>query len=231
MAKLFRAVAVFAAALCFSSFLSSASAHDDYIYVEGKVYCDVCRVEFETPISVGLSDEVMIIVYMNEYEYDVGATVNLECRNQENDTLTYSLKGKTDSNGIYSLPVKGDHEEDICEVKLVKSPREDCNEVFKSAHSAKVVVSKNMGAVEPVRFANALGFMQKEVNPNCGKILRSMGFLPALTSTTTFVKATSKFTTITSSKPITTTFQSSTTTTTIRPISSKITSIASINST
>jgi hypothetical protein len=39
--------------LCFSSLLISAYAAD-YLNVEGKVYCDPCRVEFQTKISEGI---------------------------------------------------------------------------------------------------------------------------------------------------------------------------------
>jgi hypothetical protein len=50
MAKCFTVAAFVATALCFSSVLISAYAAD-YLDVEGKVYCDTCRVEFQTKIS------------------------------------------------------------------------------------------------------------------------------------------------------------------------------------
>ncbi|KAF2287326.1 hypothetical protein GH714_039635 [Hevea brasiliensis] len=161
MARIFTFTAIIASALCFSSFLNFALA-STALYVEGRVYCDTCRVEFETKISELIS----------------GATVKLECKNRENNTLTYAVEGVTDVKGVYRLPVEGDHEEDICEVRLMKSGMADCTEPFKSADRARILLTKNVGVVQPTRYANPLGFMKKEAYPECRNVLKDMGFVP-----------------------------------------------------
>ncbi|KAJ6886756.1 hypothetical protein NC651_027188 [Populus alba x Populus x berolinensis] len=161
MAQCFTVAAFVATALCFSSVLISAYAAD-YLDVEGKVYCDTCRVEFQTKISDAIP----------------GAKVKLVCNNRENGTLTYTVEGTTDSSGTYRLPVAGDHEEDICEVRLVESSRADCNEPFKSVDSARILLTKNVGVVDNLRYANALGYMKKVAEPECAEVLKEMGFLP-----------------------------------------------------
>ncbi|XP_050228855.1 anther-specific protein LAT52-like [Mercurialis annua] len=158
MAKIFFTfAALVASALCFSVAFAV-----DGIYVQGKVYCDVCRVEFETKIS----------------EPILGTSVNLECKNRENNTVTFTAEGTTDAEGIYKIPVVGDHEDDICEVRLVKSGRVDCSETFKTVDRARVLLTNNGGVVQKNRFANSLGFMTAKASPNCGKTLQDMGFLP-----------------------------------------------------
>ncbi|KDP32532.1 hypothetical protein JCGZ_14735 [Jatropha curcas] len=161
MAKSFAFAGLIASALCFSSLFSYAFAGAN-MFVEGKVYCDVCRVEFETKLSEPIK----------------GAVVKLECKIRENNTLTYAVEGETDPQGIYRLPVEGEHEEDICEVRLVKSGMTDCIEPFKSTDRARILLSQNVGVVQASRYANPLGYMKKEANPNCGQVLLDMGFLP-----------------------------------------------------
>ncbi|OAY54790.1 olee1-like protein [Manihot esculenta] len=161
MASTFTFTALVASALCFFSLLSNALAASG-LNVEGKVYCDTCRVEFETKISEMIS----------------GATVKLECKNRENNTLTYAVEGVTDNKGIYRLPVEGDHEEDICEVRLIKSGRADCSEQFKIVDRARILLTKNVGMVQTTRYANPLGFMKKKASPQCAQVLKDMGFVP-----------------------------------------------------
>ncbi|KAG8364866.1 hypothetical protein BUALT_Bualt18G0043000 [Buddleja alternifolia] len=135
--------------------------HNQEIFnVEGDVYCDPCRVEFETQLSERLT----------------GATVKLECRNRETSAVTYSVEGVTGINGHYSLKVEGDHENDICDVTLLKSPREDCNEQMEDLEKARVSCTKNTGITSHVRFANPIGFMTKYVNPKCAPVLFDLGF-------------------------------------------------------
>ncbi|KAJ8769168.1 hypothetical protein K2173_000943 [Erythroxylum novogranatense] len=148
-------------ALCFSSILGYAYA--GMMMVEGKVYCDNCRVEFETSLT----------------QFIAGAKVRLECRARSNGTMTYEIDGLTDSTGTYHLPVSGDHEDEICEVKAVKSSRPDCSEQFKGDVPARILLTRNVGMVGKSRYANPVGFMTKEPHPDCTKVLEEMGFLPS----------------------------------------------------
>lgn len=105
--------------------------------------------------------------------------MKLECHDRDNNSLTFSAEGVTNDKGVYRLPVdEGDYEQDICEVKLIKSGMADCNEPFKTTDRARVLLTKNVGVVQSTRYANPLGFMKKEVNPECGEVLKSMGFVP-----------------------------------------------------
>ncbi|XP_022718027.1 olee1-like protein [Durio zibethinus] len=155
-------IALVSLAICLSSFLSFSYAEDRF-FVEGKVYCDTCRVEFETRLTEPIK----------------GATVNLECRNRTLDgSITYSRGATTDELGKYSIEVEGDHAEEICEVSVTKSPREDCNEFMEAWRKARVLLTKNDGVIAPVRYANSLGFLKKKAVPGCAQVLKEMGFVP-----------------------------------------------------
>ncbi|KAB2032291.1 hypothetical protein ES319_D05G363200v1 [Gossypium barbadense] len=78
--------------------------------------------------------------------------------------------------GGYKIEVKGDHEDEICEVSLVKSPRADCNEPTEVWRKARVVLTKADGVSGIYRFANNLGYMKKEALPECKKVLTEMGY-------------------------------------------------------
>ncbi|XP_021288288.1 olee1-like protein [Herrania umbratica] len=154
-------IALVSLAICLSS-LSFAYA-DDTFFVQGKVYCDTCRVEFETRLSQPIK----------------GATVRLECRDRTvGGSITYSQESATDEFGKYSIPVQGDHEEEICEVRVVKSPKEDCNEFMEAWQKARVLLTKKNGVSDSIRYANNLGFLKKEAVPGCAEVLKELGFLP-----------------------------------------------------
>ncbi|KAL3631464.1 hypothetical protein CASFOL_024448 [Castilleja foliolosa] len=158
MAKLVALVS----SLCILAIATLASAHGHRTFnVEGDVYCDPCRVQFETELSQRL----------------VGATVHLECRHRDTKEVTYSVDGVTGVNGHYSLQVIGDHGEDECEISAVKSPRPDCSEPMGFIEKSRVVLTANDGMHAAVRFANPLGFQTKTALPACGPVLFSLGVL------------------------------------------------------
>ncbi|KAE9594505.1 hypothetical protein Lal_00001205 [Lupinus albus] len=150
-----------ASALCFLCFFGSAYCQDRFS-VEGLVYCDTCRIQFITKLT----------------EFLEGATVRVECKEENSEKVTFSKEALTDSSGSYKVEVDGDHEEEICEVKLVKSPRPDCAEIDKEFHleqSAKISITKNNGIVSDVRNANPLGFLRKKRLPACAEVLKDLG--------------------------------------------------------
>ncbi|KAK7857016.1 anther-specific protein lat52 [Quercus suber] len=55
MAKTCAVAALIATIFCFSPLLNLAQATSETFFVEGKVYCDTCRVQFETKISQPLA--------------------------------------------------------------------------------------------------------------------------------------------------------------------------------
>ncbi|KAF3442421.1 hypothetical protein FNV43_RR16337 [Rhamnella rubrinervis] len=159
MAKAFVVAALVATtlSLCLSVVVSSDAA--EHFFVEGKVYCDTCRVQFVTRVSEPLE----------------GATVSLECKRRNDSALTYSADGVTDKNGVYSLPVDGDHEEEICEVRALKSRREDCNTPFDVFdQKARVLLTDKSGQSSMARYAAPLGFMKKEALPVCKEVLKEL---------------------------------------------------------
>ncbi|KAK8647825.1 hypothetical protein V6N13_121552 [Hibiscus sabdariffa] len=152
-------------ALCVSSSLSFAygkgAPKPGKFVVIGRVYCDTCRVEFETKLSEPIS----------------GATVVLECRNRTTGSYTYrSLNLLTDKDGYYKIQVEGEFGDSDCDVSLVKSPRPDCSEPTEVWRKARVVLSAEDGISSDIRFANNLGFKKKEALPECKKILTEMGY-------------------------------------------------------
>lgn len=92
--------------------------------------------------------------------------------------VTFSKEAVTDANGMYSVAVDGDHEDEVCEVKLLKSSRADCSEVDTESHleqASRISITNNNGIVSPVRTANPLGFLKTERLPECGHILLQLG--------------------------------------------------------
>ncbi|WVY93538.1 hypothetical protein V8G54_032626 [Vigna mungo] len=154
-------IIILASALCLLSFLSSACAKERF-FVEGTVYCDTCRLQFLTRMS----------------EFMEGATVRMMCSQVDNaNNVTFNKETTTNALGAYKMEVDGDHEEDTCEVTLVKSPRSDCNEIDKEAHllqAARVSITKNNGIVSNTRQANPLGFLKKDRLPGCAELIKEL---------------------------------------------------------
>ncbi|XP_050368940.1 anther-specific protein LAT52-like [Argentina anserina] len=127
-------------------------------FIEGKVYCDPCRVQFQTRISEPID----------------GATVELACKSRINSTVFNTIQAKTNKDGLYTLLVDEDYADEICEVKTVSSPRADCNEHFDDFEKARVLITYNNGVASNVRYANPLGFMKKEAVPECEQVLKEL---------------------------------------------------------
>ncbi|KAF8025890.1 hypothetical protein BT93_F2650 [Corymbia citriodora subsp. variegata] len=162
MARTFKAAALVAAALCLSSLLGFAYG-DEQLAVVGKVYCDTCRVDFETKASYGLPD----------------SKVRLECHNRTTGALTLKADTVTDKSGGYKLTVEGDHEEELCELSLVESSEPECSSLLEGAvHNARVALTNKNGVSQPVRFANPLAFAKVKPLAHCGQVLLEMGVLP-----------------------------------------------------
>lgn len=114
--------------------------------------------------------------------YMTGATVRLECRDREEDTKTsFTGEATTDDSGTYHITVTGDHEDDICSIKLLKSPDPNCSEISKEKFSkdiARVSLTANSGIASDVRMANPIGFMKKDPPQECKNLLDAMGVVP-----------------------------------------------------
>ncbi|XP_073017194.1 anther-specific protein LAT52-like [Primulina eburnea] len=145
--------------IAFAAVTAHAHAHSQEVFnVEGDVYCDPCRLQFQTKLSTKLP----------------GATVRLVCTDAVTKAVTYSVEGVANADGHYSLSVVGDHEKEICEVMPVASPRSDCAELMNDIASSRIVCTRNSGIHEAVRFANPLGFMTKDIFPECLNVIKDL---------------------------------------------------------
>ncbi|XP_062181523.1 major pollen allergen Lol p 11-like [Phragmites australis] len=125
--------------------------------VTGVVYCDTCRAGFETNVSHSLK----------------GATVQIECKHFESQEVHHKAEATTDAWGWYKVEVGEDHQEEICEVALLRSPEADCAEIERSRDRARVPLTRNNGIKQSgIRYANSIAFFRKEPLKNCGEILR-----------------------------------------------------------
>ncbi|OMO74800.1 Pollen Ole e 1 allergen/extensin [Corchorus capsularis] len=155
-------IAIAVLVTCLSS-LASAAEPPHYT-VQGQVYCDTCRVGFQTRLSEAIE----------------GAVARLTCRNRTTGEVTLSEPGQTDESGYYNIHVDSNHEEEICEVTLDSSEREDCNEVLPDWYKARILLANNSisGVTDNYRYPNTLGFMIKKALPGCAQVLAELGFLP-----------------------------------------------------
>ncbi|XP_059663980.1 anther-specific protein LAT52-like [Cornus florida] len=159
-----KAVAVIASAFCLLAV--SGLAHgidktkDSKFTIEGKVYCDPCRVQFITKLSKLLE----------------GAEVILECRNAETGNVTYSVKGISGKDGNYTLKAEGDHGDEICEMAVVSSPQPDtCGEAM---DEVAPVTLTDIESNSDIRYANYIGFMKKDPDAECTQMLEELGIYP-----------------------------------------------------
>nr|CAD1843522.1 unnamed protein product [Ananas comosus var. bracteatus] len=105
-------------------------------------------------------------------EYIAGAKVRLQCKHFDSEEVKHQVEGVTDESGTYRLLLEDDHQEEICEVLLLESPRKDCAEIEGRRDSARVSLTRNNGMASEVRYANPIGFLRDEPLPNCGVLLQ-----------------------------------------------------------
>ncbi|XP_047319580.1 pollen-specific protein C13-like [Impatiens glandulifera] len=123
--------------------------------LEGRVYCDTCRLGFETSATTYIS----------------GAKVKVECKNRNTHELMYTKEATTDQTGTYKMTVNDDHQDQICDVMLVSSPQNDCAKVSEGRDHARVVLSQSNGIASDKRYANAMGFVKDQAMEICNKLL------------------------------------------------------------
>ncbi|KAL9462012.1 hypothetical protein AB3S75_000077 [Citrus x aurantiifolia] len=91
-----------------------------------------------------------------------GAHVRIECKDRNNLNLKYSVDGETNSTGTFNIHVDGDHQDQICYVKLLTSPLADCKTADPGRASSQVILTRSNGAVSNLHFTNALGFLKNQ---------------------------------------------------------------------
>lgn len=110
-----------------------------------------------------------------------GAEVGLQCRNQTINIVTLTVEGQTDEQGLYKLLVERNHEGEICEMILMKSTMDDCNEIPNEGHakeSARITLTNNNGIAETTRHTNSLFFVKKNPSPECDEVFKELQLLP-----------------------------------------------------
>ncbi|KAI5669917.1 hypothetical protein M9H77_19770 [Catharanthus roseus] len=144
-------------AVCLLPALASALFSGKYFLLRGKVYCDTCRVGYETTAT----------------KYLPGSHVDLICRKRDQpEAITYKVSGVTDSTGEYKIPVGRDCGDDICDVVLVKSSDPECATPNSGRDRARVALTWNNGMVSSTRFANNLGFLLNVPLASCPQVLQ-----------------------------------------------------------
>lgn len=108
--------------------------------------------------------------------------MKLQCKGEDTGNITYSLEGVTDANGKYLLTVDGDHGTEDCEITLVKSTRNDCNEIphegWAIQPTSRITITQNSGFHDQTRKANPLGFTKKTASPECAKLFQELEINP-----------------------------------------------------
>ncbi|XP_015890924.3 protein DOWNSTREAM OF FLC [Ziziphus jujuba] len=122
--------------------------------IQGRIYCDNCRFGFETEITT----------------YIQGATVRLECVNRTNLQVMYSAETQTDSTGTYNFDVKEDHQDQMCNCLLGKSPVANCNKADRGRKIASAVLTAYNGVVNRFHKVNSMGFLINEALPHCKQL-------------------------------------------------------------
>ena len=88
------------------------------------------------------------------------------------DEVTQRVPGVTDSSGAYHLQIKHNHDDEICEVALQKSPRNDCDEMKAGTVRDRIALAHDNGISSDVRFANTLRFLKRDPLAACGQLLQ-----------------------------------------------------------
>lgn len=101
-----------------------------------------------------------------------GAKVKLECRHFVNGNIEHNIDGVTDTTGKYRFIMTNSHEDEICEVVLVESPRPDCKEITPGRDRARAVLSQDTGITSNFRYPNSLGYLKDKPLDICGAIMK-----------------------------------------------------------
>ncbi|XAR48579.1 hypothetical protein NMG60_11031451 [Bertholletia excelsa] len=126
--------------------------------LEGKVYCDTCRLGYETSATTPIH----------------GAKVRVVCKPRNSDKILYEKEATTDETGTYTMNVNEDHEDQICDAELLSSPQTDCATPDAGRDRARVILTKNNGICSNKRYANAMGFMRDHPMSGCKQVLTQL---------------------------------------------------------
>lgn len=110
----------------------------------------------------------------------------MQCRHPETEQVTMTVTASTNSSGYYHMLIEGDHENEICETYLIKSPKEECNVIPTEGHTnetSRVTLTSENGIAGKYRESNALFFLTQKVAPECQEELKELEYIPELKDT------------------------------------------------
>ncbi|RAL49699.1 hypothetical protein DM860_001990 [Cuscuta australis] len=166
MANKLQYALLIAGAICLASLLTfTDAAVDPHFQVIGTVYCDTCRAKFVTRVS----------------ERMPGAKVRLECYNNTDGKLTYSADGETDSNGVYNIDAVGEHQDEFCGVKPVKSSKDDCTEIIEDGWAkdfTRVTLTTKNGIADMARNVNPILYLKDKPIAACPEVFKELRYIP-----------------------------------------------------
>lgn len=133
--------------------LGVANAHSGHDFdVTGKVYCDNCASGFPTRISPPIP----------------GATVAVECKDRAGKRSFYNEE-RTNSNGLFSIAVEGEHEHESCEAFTISSPT-TCN-IQTNSNRGPVFLTHNNGIDSSERKTGPFAFKAPKTHPACKTVM------------------------------------------------------------
>ncbi|KAK4255886.1 hypothetical protein QN277_008822 [Acacia crassicarpa] len=144
-------ILIVSAALCFS-----AHGYNNTYNIQGRIYCDPCRLQQETRTSIPLK----------------GVKVILQCKPIESGSVTYTNTGITDQNGMYIIPMEGDHKSDHCEILTDQTTHPSCSETVATKGDRVTVLMNTDVSSFSTYFVRPLGFMSKELDPRCVQMVK-----------------------------------------------------------
>ncbi|EMS67079.1 hypothetical protein TRIUR3_25214 [Triticum urartu] len=98
----------------------------------------------------------------------------MDCRPFGGGESKLKAEATTDNKGWYKIEIDQDHQDEICEVVLTKSPDASCAEIEEFRDRARVPLTSNNGMKQQgTRFANPIAFFPKEPRKECGGILQA----------------------------------------------------------
>ncbi|PKI61200.1 protein DOWNSTREAM OF FLC-like [Punica granatum] len=126
-------------------------------WLEGWVHCDTCQFGFETPLSTFIE----------------GATVIVECKDSMDMQVTYEAEAVTGPDGRWEMEVDEDHHDELCTVRLFRSPLVGCRVPDPGHNSASLILTRYNGVVSNRHCANSMGFFKDTPLHGCAA-LRSL---------------------------------------------------------
>ncbi|XP_054811400.1 olee1-like protein [Prosopis cineraria] len=148
-------VTLIVSTLCFSALLEFAHGDNGTYNIQGRIYCDPCRFQQETRSSIPLK----------------GVKVILQCKTSEEGNMTYTNTGLTDQNGVYTIPMNDNHENNYCEISTDQTTHPSCTETVAAKGDRVTLINTNVLSFS-TRFVRPLGFMSKEYDPRCALMVK-----------------------------------------------------------